>query len=106
MSNTPRYCYPPNPLPSPAIALTEAFQYHTPTPHQDPVIQGFEIPTLSYDGVADFYVKSLEEFRKAYEDPYYKDTVKADEEYLFDVKNMRIMVGKETHVIEEGKIVR
>ena len=68
--------------------------------------QGFEMPTLSYDGVADFYVKSLEGFKKAYEDPYYKNTVKPDEEYLFDVKNMRIMVGTETHVIEEGKIVQ
>ena len=64
------------------------------------------MPTLSYDGVADFYVKSLEEFKKAYEDPYYKDTVKPDEEYLFDVKNMRIMVGAEKHVIEEGEILQ
>jgi hypothetical protein len=74
-------------------------QYHTPASHRDLRIQGFETPTLSYDGVADFYVKSLEEFQRAYEDPYYKDVVKKDEEYLFDVKKMRVMIGRELHVI-------
>jgi len=63
------------------------------------------MPTLSYDGVADFYVKSLEDFKKAYDDPYYKDVVKKDEEYLFDVKNMHIMIGTETHVIDGSNIV-
>jgi hypothetical protein len=61
---------------------------------------------MSYDGMADFYVKKYEDFEKAYEDQYYKDVVKPDEEYLFDVKNMRVMVGTETCVIEDGKIVR
>lgn len=55
--------------------------------------------------MADFYVRKYEDFEKAYDDPYYKDVVKSDEEYLFDVKNMRVMVGTETCVIEEGKIV-
>jgi hypothetical protein len=64
------------------------------------------MPTLSYDGVADFYVKSLEDFKKAYDDPYYKDVVKKDEEYLFDVKNMRIIIGRELHVIDGSKIVQ
>ena len=84
----------------PTIPTTNnSSQFHTPASHRDLRIQGFETPTLSYDGVADFYVKSLEDFKKAYEDPYYRDVVKKDEEYLFDVKNMRIMVGTETHVI-------
>jgi hypothetical protein len=55
--------------------------------------------------MADFYVKTYENFEKAYADPYYKDVVKPDEEYLFDIQNMRVMVGMETCVIEEGKIV-
>ncbi|OSS53960.1 hypothetical protein B5807_00786 [Epicoccum nigrum] len=81
-------------------------QYHTPASHGDYITQNFSIPTLSYDGVADFYVKSLEDFKEAYEDPYYEDVVKKDEEYLFDVKNMRIMVGTETRIIEGSKIVQ
>ena len=94
------------PPPSPTVALTDAFQYHTPASHGDYITQNFSIPTLSYDGVADFYVKSLEDFKEAYEDPYYEDVVKKDEEYLFDVKNMRIMVGTETRIIEGSKIVQ
>lgn len=55
--------------------------------------------------MADFYVKTYEDFQKAYDDSYYKDKVKPDEEYLFDVENMRVMVGTEKCVIEAGKIV-
>lgn len=76
-------------------------QYHTTTTHKNLTAQN----TLSYDGMADFYVKRYEDFEKAYEDPYYKDVVKPDEEYLFDVQNMRVMVGTETCVIENGKVV-
>ena len=50
-------------------------------------------------------MKTYEHFEAAYEDLYYKDIVKPDEEYLFDVQNMRVMVGTETCVIEAGKIV-
>ncbi|KAF3011141.1 hypothetical protein E8E13_011455 [Curvularia kusanoi] len=67
---------------------------------------GVALPTtLSYDGSADFYVRRYEDFEDAYEDPYYKDVIKPDEEYLFDVDNMRVMVGTETCVIEDGRIV-
>lgn len=55
--------------------------------------------------MADFYVRQYEDFEKAYEDPYYTNVVKPDEEYLFDVEQMRVMVGTETCVIEGGKIV-
>lgn len=55
--------------------------------------------------MADFYVKDYKDFEQAYEDRYYKDVVKPDEEYLFDVENMRVMIGTETCVIEGGKIL-
>ena len=55
--------------------------------------------------MADFYVRKYEDFEKAYEDEYYKEKVKPDEEYLFDVENMRVMVGTETCVIEDGTII-
>ncbi|KAF3033615.1 hypothetical protein E8E12_001967 [Didymella heteroderae] len=76
-------------------------QYHTPTSHKSLTTQ----QTLSYDGMADFYVRSYEDFERAYEDPYYADVVRPDEEYLFDVESMRVMVGTETCVIEGGKVV-
>lgn len=48
---------------------------------------------------------NYEDFEKAYDDPYYKEVVQPDEEYLFDIENMRVLVGTETCVIQEGKIV-
>lgn len=75
-------------------------QYHTPSTTNSLTSQ----PTLSYDGMADFYVRSYADFEAAYEDSYYKDVVKPDEEYLFDVQSMRVMVGTETRVIEGGEI--
>lgn len=83
------------------FATTHLLQYHTTSPHKNLTNQ----TTLSYDGMADFYVKRYEDFEKAYEDPYYKNVVKPDEAYLFDVENMRVMVGTETCVIEGGHIV-
>ena len=50
-------------------------------------------------------MRKYADFEKAYEDEYYKEKVKPDEEYLFDVENMRVMVGSETCVIEEGTII-
>lgn len=55
--------------------------------------------------MADFYVRSYADFEAAYADPYYEDVVKPDEEYLFDVQSMRVMVGTETCVIEGGEVV-
>lgn len=55
--------------------------------------------------MADFYVKKYKDFEKAYEDTYYKEKVKPDEEYLFDVENIRLMVGTERCVIEGATIV-
>lgn len=63
------------------------------------------MPTLSFDGVAEFWVKKYEDFENAYSDPYYLDVVKKDEEYLFDVSSMRVTAGIELALIEGGKIV-
>jgi hypothetical protein len=56
--------------------------------------------------MADFYVKRYEDFEMAYQDPYYRDVVKPDEEYLFDVGRMRVLVGREMGVIDGGEIVQ
>ncbi|KAF1357566.1 hypothetical protein EJ07DRAFT_167486 [Lizonia empirigonia] len=81
--------------------IVKYIQYHTRSTHKNLSRQN----TLSYAGMADFYVRQYEDFEKAYEDPYYTDVVKPDEGYLFDVEQMRVMVGTETCVIEGGKIV-
>jgi hypothetical protein len=57
------------------------------------------------DGIADFWYKSYEDFEKAYEDEYYLNVVKKDEEYLFDMDSLAITTGTERTVIEDGKVV-
>ena len=64
------------------------------------------MPTLSYDSMADFWVRNYEDFEKAYEDPFYLEVVKKDEEYLFDLESLRVTAGVEHCVIEDGKVVQ
>jgi hypothetical protein len=47
----------------------------------------------------------MEDFERAYEDQYYLDVVKMDEEYLFDVGSVVVTGGTERVVIEDGKVV-
>lgn len=60
---------------------------------------------MSYDGIADFWYKSFEDFEKAYKDEYYDNVVKKDEEYLFDMTSVTVTAGIERAVIEDGKVV-
>jgi hypothetical protein len=55
--------------------------------------------------MADFYVKSYEEFQAAYQDPFYLDVVKKDEQYIFDIDSMLVTIGVEIDVIDNGKKV-
>ncbi|KAF2134935.1 hypothetical protein P153DRAFT_278435 [Dothidotthia symphoricarpi CBS 119687] len=77
-------------------------QYHTTSAHKALLSQ----PTLSYDGMADFWVRRYEDFEEAYRDPFYLDVVKKDEEYLFDVESLVVTAGVEVCVIEQGKAVQ
>ncbi|KAF1915871.1 hypothetical protein BDU57DRAFT_495919 [Ampelomyces quisqualis] len=61
--------------------------------------------TMPYDGIADFWYNSFEEFEKAYEDAYYKSVVKKDEEHLFDMSSLTFTAGVERAVIEDGKML-
>lgn len=61
---------------------------------------------MPYDGIADFWYKSYEDFERAYEDEYYTNVVKKDEEYLFDILSLAITTGVERPVIEDGKTVK
>ncbi|KAH7409806.1 hypothetical protein DE146DRAFT_674671 [Phaeosphaeria sp. MPI-PUGE-AT-0046c] len=49
------------------------------------------------------YVQSYEDFERAYEDEYYLNIVKKDEEFLFDMLSLAITTGVERAVIEDGK---
>jgi hypothetical protein len=60
---------------------------------------------MSYDGIADFWYRSFEDYEKAYEDEYYINIVKKDEEYLFDMASLAIITGLERIVIEDEKVV-
>ena len=51
-------------------------------------------------------MRKYEDFEKAYEDPFYAEVVKKDEEYLFDTDSLRAMVGVEVVVIERGEVVK
>ncbi|KAF2095936.1 hypothetical protein NA57DRAFT_78710 [Rhizodiscina lignyota] len=61
---------------------------------------------LPFDGVADFWMYKLEDFLNATKDPYYKEKVAADEDYLFDRTATRMTIGKEVVVIENGKVLQ
>lgn len=76
-------------------------KYHTRPQYKDML----DKPTLNYDGMADFWVRRYEDFENAYKDPYYLETVKKDEEYLFDVKTLKVTAGAEFHVIDNGRVL-
>jgi hypothetical protein len=80
----------------------DSSKYHTTSKHKALL----KMPTLSYDGMADFWVRNYEDFEKAYEDPFYLEVVKKDEEYLFDLESLRVTAGVEHCVIEDGKVVQ
>lgn len=64
------------------------------------------MPTLAYDGMADFWVRKYEDFENMYRDPFYLETVKKDEEYLFDMDSLRATAGTEVVVLDNKEVVR
>lgn len=52
-----------------------------------------------------FWYKSFEDFENAYEDDYYLNVVKRDEEYLFEIESLVVTAGVEQAVIKDGKVV-
>jgi hypothetical protein len=80
----------------------DSSKYHTTSKHRALL----KMPTLSYDGMADFWVRNYEDFEKAYGDPFYLEVVKKDEEYIFDLESLRVTAGVEYCVIEDGKVVQ
>ncbi|KAL6710597.1 hypothetical protein ACN47E_008645 [Coniothyrium glycines] len=79
-------------------------QHHTTSAWKDRA-KNTGLPIVSYDGMAHFWYKTFEDFERAYEDQYYKDVVRKDEEYLFDLNSISITIGVDYCVIEDAKVV-
>ena len=63
------------------------------------------LPTLEYDGVAEFLMPDASCFHKARQDPYYEQFVMPDENELFEWETVQWTVGWEEVYIENGKVV-
>ena len=62
-------------------------------------------PMLDYDGMGDFYVHSYQDFEDAFLDPEYLETIRPDELKLIDMNSIRVTIGVEYIVIDQGKLV-
>lgn len=61
---------------------------------------------LSYDGMADFYVRKYEDFEALFLDPYYQEVVQPDEKKLFCMDTMSVTIGVEYVAIDKGEMVQ
>ncbi|KAI9698957.1 MAG: hypothetical protein M1836_003146 [Candelina mexicana] len=60
----------------------------------------------TYDGGADFYVRSLSDFTNAFKDEYYLTVIKEDEDKFVDrTRVLNSTVGVERWVVRDGKVV-
>ena len=62
-------------------------------------------PMLDYDGMGDFYVRKYEDFENAFLDPEYQEKIRPDELKLVDMDTIRVTIGVEYTMIEQGKLV-
>ncbi len=60
----------------------------------------------TYDGGAEFYVSSLEDFTNAFQDEYYLTVIREDEEKFVDRgRALNSTIGVERWVVREGRSV-
>jgi len=62
-------------------------------------------PMMDYDGMGDFYVRSYEDFEKAFEDPEYMEKIRPDELKLIDMDSIGVTIGAEYVMIDDSKLV-
>ena len=62
-------------------------------------------PTAEYDGIADFYARNMEDFFKAFSDPFDSEVAFVDEKNFVDHSAAHITLGREFVVVEDGKTV-
>ncbi|KAF2840325.1 hypothetical protein M501DRAFT_1015385 [Patellaria atrata CBS 101060] len=84
-------------------------QYHTTSEHKalgKKMLDATGREALEFDGAADFYVQKYEDFESAFLDQEYQDKIRPDELKLIDMDTIRVTIGVEYIVIDEGKMVR
>ena len=60
---------------------------------------------VTYDGAAEFWMYKLEDFFNATQDPFYQEKIVADEDFMLDKSSIRMSVGKEVVIFEDGKVL-
>jgi hypothetical protein len=63
------------------------------------------MPVLDYDACAEIWVRDLETMQQMAADPEYLGKIAADEEEFIDKSTLRILLGVDYVVIEDGKAV-
>ncbi|KAG9240257.1 EthD domain-containing protein [Calycina marina] len=62
-------------------------------------------PMLEFDGSGDFYVRTYQDFENAFLDAEYREKIRPDELEFVDMGSLRVAVGVEFVMIEQGKAV-
>lgn len=83
-------------------------QYHTPSTERQKLgalakTAGLRI--LEHDGHAEFWVKSLDDFLAALQDPEYQATIAPDEEGMLDRSRTEITFGWEEVRMIDGRVL-
>ena len=92
----------------PRISPNPTLQYHTPKSTRDlaaGVAKEFGWTLADYDGHVEFMVRSIEDLKKAVEDPEYPERVLPDEQRFLDQSSSVVTLGWEEVYVEDGKVV-
>jgi len=89
--------------------IVKYVQYHT-TPEYRKIASAMAATSRrqasdQYDGISDFYVRSLDDFENAFKDPEYLEKIRPDELKTADVDSTIITIGYDYVLIEDGKAV-
>ncbi|KAH9215403.1 EthD domain-containing protein [Leptodontidium sp. 2 PMI_412] len=83
-------------------------QHHIPKSTRDlaaGVAKEFGWTLSDYDGHVEFMLRSVEDLKKAVEDPEYPEKVLPDEQRFMDQSNSLVTVGWEEVYVKDGKVV-
>jgi hypothetical protein len=92
-------------VPTAQRLLLKYSQYHISRPLTTALRQGAGAATLEseFDGAAEFWVESLDDFGAIFADPVYLDKVMKDEETFLQRANSCLLVGEEKPKFVAGK---
>jgi hypothetical protein len=78
-------------------------KYHS-TPDFRALI-GDTVPILEFDGAAEFWVHRIETMSEMINDPFYIEQIGPDEANFIDASSMRMVVGVDYIVVDNGNLV-